>query len=240
MTVSGRALVIPMWNEAERIDATISAIASSALGASDLTLILADDGSTDESRSVADAALKRVGQRGEVLALPHTGKGGAVRAGVLHADAPWIAFTDADLSAPPDDIEKVFAALEAGRGQVVAGTRVSDLGAPAPPMRKAARVVMRRVVRTLKLTSVPDTQCGLKGFSREVGRAILEPLQTDGFAFDVELLARAEHLGVTVHTQPVGWRHGEGSTVRVLRDAPAMVGQMLGMLWRRRNWPREI
>jgi len=240
MTVSGRALVIPTWNEAERIDATVVAISESALGASDLTVILADDGSTDASRSVAAAALERTGQKGEVLALPHTGKGGAVRAGVLHAESPWIVFTDADLSAPPEDIERVFAALEAGKGQVVAGTRISDLGAPAPPMRKAARVVMRWVVRTLKLTSVPDTQCGLKGFSRDVGREILEPLQTDGFAFDVELLARAEHLGVTIHTEPVGWRHGEGSTVRVLRDAPAMVGQMLGMLWRRRSWPRDI
>lgn len=234
-------LVIPMWNEAARIGGTVAAIAAdSTLAAANLRLVLADDGSTDASRSVGEQAIASAGIDGEVLALPHAGKGAAVRAGVLHASTELIAFTDADLSAPPEDIARVFQALATGRSQVVAGLRTSDQGTPAPPLRKLARVIMRSVVRGTGLTTVADTQCGLKGFTREAGHAILEPLETDGFAFDVELLARAERLGLTVHSEPVAWRHGEGSTVRVARDAPQMVWQMAQMLWRRRNWPTSL
>jgi len=240
----GRSLVIPMWNEAARIGATVAAIAASPLAGEALHLILADDGSTDTSRSVAEDALKTAtaasAMTGEVLALPHSGKGGTVRAGILHASSAFVAFTDADLAAPPEDINRVFAALEAGKGDVVAGIRTSDGGDPAPPMRQAARLVMRSVVRGLGLTKVPDTQCGLKAFTQEAAQAVLTPLQTDGFAFDVELLARAERLGLRIHSEPVAWRHGEGSTVHLASAAPAMVLQMLVMMRNRRSWPTTL
>lgn len=235
------SLVIPMWNEAARIGDTVAAIAADpTLSGAGLRVILADDGSTDDSRSVGQQAISDNGIAGEVLTLPHGGKGAAVRAGVLHADTDLIAFTDADLSAPPTDIAAVFRALELGTAEVVAGLRTTDQGTPAPPLRKLARIIMRSVVRGTGLTSVPDTQCGLKGFTRQAGHAILEPLETDGFAFDVELLARAQRLGLKVHSEPVAWRHGEGSTVRVARDAPMMLWQMALMLWRRRHWPRSL
>jgi len=240
----GRSLVIPMWNEAARIGTTVAAIADSPLANQPLHLILADDGSTDSSCVVADAALSKAVAgstiTGEVLSLPHSGKGGTVRAGILRARTEYVAFTDADLAAPPEDINRVFAALEAGRGDVVAGIRTSDGGDPAPPMRQAARLVMRSVVRGLGLTKVPDTQCGLKAFTHVAAQAVLTPLQTDGFAFDVELLARAERLGLRIHSEPVAWRHGEGSTVHLASAAPAMVFQMLVMMRDRRSWPTRL
>lgn len=231
-----RALVIPMWNEAERIRSTLEAIASSPLNDGELTMLLVDDGSTDRSVAVAQQALDELDLTGSVLARPHAGKGAAVRAGVLDAAQPVIVFTDADLSAPVSDITKVFEALDAGRGEVVTGIRDSDLGSPPPPIRRLARRVMRDLVKFLGLTSVPDTQCGLKGFTRDAAHAVLTPLTTSGFAFDVELLARAEYLGLRIHTVSVGWRHAEGSTLRVANDAPAMILELLKMRWHRRTW----
>jgi len=238
--MTDRTLVIPMWNEAARIGDTLQAIADSSLNDSRLRLLLVDDGSGDATIEVAQRALDELPLNGRVLARPHAGKGASVRAGVLAADAPHIVFTDADLSAPVEDIEKVFVALDAGHGQVVTGIRDSDLGSPPPPIRRLARRVMRDLVKVLGLTSVPDTQCGLKGFTRAAGRVILEPLTTSGFAFDVELLARAEHLGLTIHTESVGWKHRDGSTLRVANDAPAMIIELFKMRSTRRSWPSKL
>lgn len=229
-----------MWNEAARIRETLEAIAHSSLNDDRLELRLVDDGSSDDTIAVSERALDELPVRGMVMARPHAGKGASVRAGVLAADAPHIVFTDADLSAPVEDIEKVFVALDAERGQVVTGIRDSDLGSPPPPIRRLARRVMRDLVKFLGLTSVPDTQCGLKGFTREAAHAILEPLTTTGFAFDVELLARAEHLGLNIHTESVGWKHREGSTLRVANDAPAMILELLKMRKTRRSWPSTL
>jgi len=233
---SSRALVIPMWNEAARIRSTLEAIASSPLNNDALKMLLVDDGSTDNTVAVAQQALDDLKLSGSVLPRAHAGKGATVRSGVLEAAEANIVFTDADLSAPVSDIRKVFDALDAGAGDVVTGIRDSDLGSPPPPIRRLARRVMRDLVKFLGLTSVPDTQCGLKGFTREAAHAVLTPLTTTGFAFDVELLARAEYLGLDIHTVSVGWRHAEGSTLRVANDAPAMILELLKMRWNRRTW----
>jgi len=229
-----------MWNEAARIRETLDAIAASALNSPRLDLLLVDDGSSDDTVAVSRRALDELPVTGVVMERPHAGKGASVRAGVLAAGGDHIVFTDADLSAPVEDIEKVFAALDAGHGKVVTGIRNSDLGSPPPPVRRLARRVMRDLVKFLGLTSVPDTQCGLKGFTRDAGHAILEPLTTSGFAFDVELLARAEHLGLKIHTESVGWKHREGSTLRVANDAPAMILELLRMRSTRRSWPSTM
>jgi len=238
--MTGRSLVIPMWNEAARIRKTLEAISGSSLNGPRLDLLLVDDGSTDDTVTVSQKALDELPVRGAVMTRPHAGKGASVRAGVLAADGKHIVFTDADLSAPVEDIEKVFDALDAERGKVVSGIRNSDLGSPPPPIRRLARRIMRDLVKILGLTSVPDTQCGLKGFTRDAAHAILEPLTTSGFAFDVELLARAEHLGLPIHTESVGWKHRDGSTLRVASDAPAMILELFRMRSMRRSWPTAM
>ena len=215
-----RTLVIPMWREAARIPATVDALAAADVADE---LLLVDDGSDDDTAAVACRALAAAPVRGEVLCHPHAGKGAAVRAGILAASGRVVGFTDADLSASPGDIDEVFGVVER-TGRVAAGRRVGPTGGPLS--RRAARATLAAIVRAMGLTSHPDTQCGLKAMPRSAALQVFTELRTDGFAFDVEMLARAEALGYAVEPVPVAWHHREGGTVRLWGDSPRMLAQL--------------
>jgi len=226
-TSCARTLVIPMFREAPRIARTIRVLAGSALDAPETEFILVDDGSDDDTVAVAEAALAAVPLAASIVRLERNlGKGGAVRAGVLAARGRAIAFSDADLSVGVADIVRCFAPIESGRADVACSSRAiegSVIPVRQPRMRELSGRLFNLALRALGLTRMHDTQCGLKVFSRDAALGLFRDLSITGFAFDVELLLRADLLGLRVEEVPVEWRHVEESRVRPLRDGLAML-----------------
>jgi len=166
-----------------------------------------------------------------LLRLPaNRGKGAAVRAGVLAAQGATIAFADADLSAGIAEIERCFHLLEVGGCELVATTRgepLSNVVVPQPPFRQLSGKLFNVLLRALGLTRLPDTQCGLKAFTREAAVELFQDLVTTRFAFDVEVLLKAGLSGMVVRELPIEWRHIEESRVRPLRDSAMMIGDVI-------------
>lgn len=219
------SIVVPMFQEAGRIGSTVSTLAASPLARPGVDWLFVDDGSTDGTARVLKAELARTGLPATVLTLPRNlGKGAAVRTGVLAATGDVVAFVDADLSSPPEAIEQVCRAVEAGAPVVVAsrGHATSDLTVRQPGSREAAGKSFNRLLRRLHLTDLPDTQCGLKAFDAATARQLFAPLRTRRFAFDVEVLARARALGIPVTVLPTRWAHVEQSRVAPVRDGARM------------------
>jgi dolichyl-phosphate beta-glucosyltransferase len=226
-----RSLVIPMYQEAARIVGTIHRLAGSCLDAPGTELILVDDGSVDGTAELAEKALAESGLRAELLRHPvNRGKGAAVRTGVLHASGARIAFADADLSADIAAIEEAFAAVVPGSADVVVATRAasaSTITVPESPLRQAGGKMFNRVIRVAGLTGMSDTQCGLKAFTRTAARELFEALTIERFAFDVEVLLRAEARGFAVRELPIEWRYVPASRVRLLRDSTRMLTDVI-------------
>jgi dolichyl-phosphate beta-glucosyltransferase len=238
--VAGRALIVPMRDEVARIERSLATLAASSLGTDDLELVLVDDGSVDATASVARRAAARLGLRAQVLSLPQArGKGAAVQAGMLATTAAVRVFVDADLCVDTKDLVRCFETLEAGTADVAYGTRAhpdSRLPRSQPTHRVASGRTYNLLLRRLGLTGERDTQCGMKGFTGPAAEAIFGSLQTPGFGFDVEVLARAERGGWRTDPIPVTWSHVDGSRVRALRDGVAMGASALAV---RRRLGRE-
>ena len=211
-----------MYNEAGRIERSLTVLRSSGLLDDGTELVLVDDGSDDGTPEVVERLLRELPVPGaRLLRLPENrGKGAAVRAGMLAGHGAARVFVDADLCVGADDIERCFQALEQG-ADVAYGTRAhagSAMDRSQPGLRVLSGRVFNALLRALGLTRELDTQCGLKGFSTLGTEVAIEPLRTERFAFDVEALARAERGGLVVEGVPVRWSHVDASRVRPVQD----------------------
>jgi dolichyl-phosphate beta-glucosyltransferase len=142
---------------------------------------------------------------------------------MLAASGELLVFTDADGSYGPGEVERVVSAL--ADNPVAIGTRVHDRTTGTLGRRIASRV-FNRTLRLLLRLPFRDTQCGLKGFRREVARELFGRARVDGFAFDVEVLLLARRLGLAVAEVPVHAQERDGSKVRLLLDGRRMLGEV--------------
>jgi glycosyltransferase involved in cell wall biosynthesis len=209
-------IIIPAYNEAGRLPATLEAVQVKLahLGL-DSAIVVVDNGSVDRTISGAlnvpgDAPIY-------VLGCDEQGKGAAVRRGVLTSRAGIVGYQDADLSTSLDALDPILAALGEGADVAIAvrrGAGASDGG------RSASRTLGSRMFSLMAghLTGVDDSQCGFKFFRIAAARALFSHAQIDGFAFDVEVLARARRMGLNVATVPVSWTDADGSTFRAVQD----------------------
>jgi dolichyl-phosphate beta-glucosyltransferase len=202
------SLVVPAFNEALRLPVTLAAwqdFLRAQPYASEL--IVVDDGSTDRTVEVAQAAGARV------LQLPvNQGKGAAVRTGMLDAGGRWLAYVDADLNISPEHVSEALRLLERG-ADVVAGRRnLAEYAAAEGPGRLLAGGLVQVARRTLVLPRISDTQCGFKLFRRELGRAVFQRSLIRSFAFDIEVLFLADKLGAYIVELPVKTEYRPGST----------------------------
>ena len=191
------SIVIPAYNESERILPTLAAfaVAVSALG-EPWELIVSDDGSRD---GTADLVAGLGWANLQVVRHANTGKGGAVRRGVQAARGSLILFADADNSTPIEELPRLLAAVRAG-AHVAIGSRAAE-GAQEAGKSAVRRLVsggLRRVTRALTGVSAQDTQCGFKLFRGEVARSLFRRSVLDGFSFDLELLYLAAQDGLRV------------------------------------------
>ena len=218
------AVVVPMYREARRIATTLAIVDRSCLNRPGVRLVLVDDGSDDDTvgavfRALPDTALAPP----LVIQLTRNqGKGAAVRAGMLAADASVVAFVDADLSLDPAVLDAALELMRTTSADVVVGHRIVDTR-HQPRLRRMSSLVFRTLVAWLAPTGVSDTQCALKLFTRAAAQELFEPLTTTGFAFDVEILLRARAAGMNVQQLPVAWTHQAGSTVNPLLEPVRML-----------------
>jgi dolichyl-phosphate beta-glucosyltransferase len=228
-------IVLPAYNEASRIEPALAELlgylrrggrpraggrSSDELGRWDVLVV--DDGSTDGTAAIVEALPEAAAAPGEeprlrVLREGHKGKGGAVAAGILAATGDLVIFADADMATPPDQLPLLTAALE--HHDVALGSRIhpdgSDRRASQPLHRRWLGRVYRLFAGAWVTGDVPDTQCGFKGFRREVGRDLFSRQRTTGIVFDAEIIHLARRRGYSITTIPVMWHDVRGSRMRV-------------------------
>jgi glycosyltransferase involved in cell wall biosynthesis len=217
------SIIIPAYNEEKRLPASLVKVREYLAGSHwDFSeVVVVNDGSRDGTAKVAREAGVRV-----VENPGNRGKGYTVKHGMLEARGEWVLYTDADLSAPIGELEKLWTAAEGAGAQVAIGSRALDrslVGVHQPRVRelvgRAFNVMMRMV------TGLPfrDTQCGFKLFEARAAKEIFSRQQLDGFGFDVEVLYVAQRLGYRSIEVPVRWDNVEGTKVSLLMGGKAYV-----------------
>jgi len=226
------SIVVPVFNEEKNIAETLRRItAFFSLKNFAWEVLVSDDGSTD---GTAGAVRKFASENPRysirlVSSSPNHGKGFTVRQGVLAASGRYILFTDADLSAPIKETDKLIKALEGGADVSIGsrGVRAKDCDVQQSFKRRFSGRVFNRLVRMFVLPDVRDSQCGFKCFTRESARMLFSAQKLDGFCFDVEVLFLAKRAGLNVAEVPIMWSEGKESKIRLLRDSVRMFKDLL-------------
>ena len=220
-------LVLPAYNEHVRIgsalDELFAYLHADGAGreggrpASDmgpLEVLVVDDGSDDDTAAIVEA---RDETNLRLLRAPHTGKGGAVRAGMLAARSDYILFADADLATPADQLPLLTDAL--ATHDIALGSRVhpdgTDRRGTQPRHRRALGKVFHALAAFWVTGPVPDTQCGFKGLSREAARDLFARQKIGSIVFDAEIIHLARRRGYSMSIVPVQWSDKRGSRMRV-------------------------
>lgn len=224
------SLILPAYNEQARLPYTLSELqAYLCRERIDCEVIVVDNGSTDATSAVVHQAMRGFAQL-RLLRTDHRGKGRAVRTGMLAARGDVAIFGDADLSWSVEDIAR-FRAEVNPRTPVVIGSRegVGARRVGEPGYRHLMGRVFNRVVKTLAVPGIEDSQCGFKAFSHEAALAVFRKQRLDGFGFDVEVLYLARRLGLGVRVLPLRWEHKENSRVAPVRDTLGMLADVLSV-----------
>jgi dolichyl-phosphate beta-glucosyltransferase len=238
------SIVIPAFNEELRLPATLLHIAGYIRSSSRTTeVIVVDDGSCDRTTTVASAFRNQIADLRVVSNGQNRGKGYSVRHGMLQARGNIVLFTDADLSAPIEEADKLLAAMN--DHDVAIGSRAMDrslISVHESRFREIAGMIFNAIVRiTLRLPFV-DTQCGFKAFRRERCKVIFEQQRIERFGFDPELLYLARHHGLRTVEIPVRWAHSPATKVNMLRDSIQMFLDVFLIRWNalRRRYKRCV
>jgi glycosyltransferase involved in cell wall biosynthesis len=229
------SIVVPAFNEEQRLPRSLESIRayvrSRALRAE---VLVVDDGSADRTAKVVEDSR---GDFPELRLLSNgcnRGKGFSVRHGMLEARGEIALFTDADLSAPIEEADKLLRALGDDRFAGAIGSRAVDrrlIEVHQPALRERAGIVFNRLVRWITGLPFQDTQCGFKAFRREPTRVIFEQQRIEGFGFDPEILFLARRAGLRIAEVPVRWAHNPGTKVRMFGDSLRMFLDLIAIRW---------
>jgi len=217
------SIIIPAYNEAQRLPGTMQKVREyldhSAWDFAEIVVV--DDGSRDGTAEAARAAGARVLQN-----PGNRGKGYTVRHGMLEAKGEWALFTDADLSAPIEELDKLWSAVAREQAQVAIGSRAMDrslIGVHQPFFREAMGRFFNVAMRLVTGLPFHDTQCGFKLFEARAAREIFGRQRLEGFGFDVEVLYIARRLGCRAVEVPVRWNDVAGTKVSLWRGMMAFL-----------------
>ncbi len=246
------SVIVPAYNEAEAIGDHLDRILEYAdQHPSGLEVLVVDDGSTDRTADLVEAAAER-DPRIRLLRQPaNAGKGAAVRRGLAEARGEVRGFTDADSASDIYELDRILPAFSAG-AELVIGSRAKRAGAESQDVTVEATVHRRIIGRTfnagLRLlldlraadgTRIADSQCGFKWMTREAAESILSHSFVDGFAFDVEFLYLANRLDIAVAEVPINWTDRGTSSVNLILDPPKMLAAAFQVAWRHRQVGRR-
>jgi dolichyl-phosphate beta-glucosyltransferase len=226
------SVVSPAYNEERRLAPTLERIKEHLAGQSYRSEILVvDNASTDQTSEVA----RRTGV--EVLTERERGKGAAVRRGMLAARGEYILFSDADLSTPIEEVEKLMSALRAGHDIAIASRALPESKLPVrqPWYRELVGRAGNVLVRLAAVRGIADTQCGFKLFPRDIARRLFGAQLMTGIAFDMEILFLAQRLGLKIAEVPVTWVDDPDTRFSRFWDSLDAVKDLLRI---RMNWMR--
>ena len=229
-------IVIPAYNEERRLPATLSAVLAhlSRRPWRFTEVVVVDDGSTDGTAGGVEEfcrshpavrLLKNPGNRGKSYSVRH---------GMLESKGDWILFSDADLSAPIEELDKLIEAAEERGAAVAIGSRALDRSLIAVHQsffRESAGRVFNLLMQLLTGLRFQDTQCGFKLFEARAAREVFRRQQLERFGFDAEVLFIARRLGFRTVEVPVRWSHSEGTKVSMFRDSLNMFLDLLRIRW---------
>lgn len=228
------SIVIPAYNEAGRLPATLEKLRRYADEHREVQqIIVVDDGSRDATATVVRDWAGRDARIQLVSYAPNAGKGYAIRRGILEVQGDLVLISDADLSTPIEEIAKLTEALN--EHDVAIGSRGVDETTVKQRQRWYRQKMGKAFNRIMRgVTGLPyvDTQCGFKLMPRSVAREIFGQAIVDRFAFDVEMLMLAHQRGYTVAEVPVLWFNSSDSRVHIVRDSMRMLRDVLALRWR--------
>jgi dolichyl-phosphate beta-glucosyltransferase len=234
--MEGASLVIPAYDERNRIEACLRSVVRfvrTRPGGWDWEVILVDDGSSDGTRGAARQIAGEIGLPLEILRHEkNRGKGAALRTGVLASLGDPVLIADTDLSTPLTEWVKLAERLPTH--PVAIGSRAIEEGLvrrKQPLYRRLVGKAGNVLVRLLAVPGVRDTQCGFKLFRGDVARELFGEARVDGFAYDMEILYLARHHRYAIAEVPVLWFNSPESKVSLLRDAIPTLWDLLRLRW---------
>jgi len=229
------SVVVPAFNEEQRLPKSLQSIRAYLKSRSlRAEVLIVDDGSTDATAKVAEVSRTGFPELRLLSNRRNQGKGFSVRRGMLEACGEIALFTDADLSTPIEEADKLLAVLRDGAYDGAIGSRAVDrslIEVHQPAVREQAGIIFNRIVRGMTGLPFQDTQCGFKAFRREKARIIFEQQRREGFGFDPEILFLAQQQGLRIAEVPVRWAHNPATKVNLFGDSLRMFLDVLAIRW---------
>ena len=227
------SVIVPSFNEEARLPHSLDLIAAYVNAANRSTEVLVvDDGSNDRTAEVAASFTERIANLRVLKNGENRGKGYSVRHGMQEARGEYVLFTDADLSAPIEEADKLLSALQ--QFDIAIGSRALNrdlIDVHESHFREFAGIIFNRIVRIVLWLPFVDTQCGFKAFRRERCRIIFEQQRIERFGFDPELLYLARHHGLKATEIPVRWSHSPATKINMMRDSIQMFVDVFTIRW---------
>jgi dolichyl-phosphate beta-glucosyltransferase len=226
------SIIIPVYNEEKRIRSTLEEIYRYFKdNFPNFEIIVVDDGSCDETLKIVENFKKN--RDTETIKIikneNNKGKGYVVRKGIMEAKGEYVLFTDADLSTPIREFEKLSKYLYEGYDIAIGsrGLEESNIEIRQAFYREVMGKIFNMLVRLILLKDFRDTQCGFKCFKRNVAHKIFNQQKIAGFGFDVEILYRAKKYGYQIREVPIRWLNSKESKVNPVLNSIKMLLDLL-------------
>jgi dolichyl-phosphate beta-glucosyltransferase len=228
------SIVIPAYNETARIERALTSVSGCIRERGwDAEVLVVDDGSTDDTAALVELWAREHPEVRLIRNGRNRGKGYSVRNGMLRAAGEVVMFTDADLSSPIEEAERLFAAIDAGADIAIGsrwltGRRIVH---KQPLYRRVFGRCFNALTRTIMRLPFADTQCGFKAFRHEAAQLVFGLQRIERWGFDPEILFIAIKRGMRITEVPVTWGHDERSRISYLRDGMQMLIELVYVRW---------
>lgn len=213
------SIIIPAFNEAERIGPTLRSFYNYLIQRKDsFEIIVVDDGSTDATVPFLNSMKSGIPNLIVIPSPANKGKGNAIRTGMLHAKGKIRIFSDADGSTPIDEFEKLIEPILKSQADISIGSRYlesSEINNPQPFLRRAWSRLANSVVQQILLPGIIDPHCGFKAFTASASERIFSQCEIDGWSFDLEVLSLARKMKLRINEVAVKWNNDERSKGRI-------------------------